>query len=150
MRLPRLDALKLPTFGFAKPAGRRVARQKKDTQKKPEYHAVTVVSGFPSCAAVRDLDGQRFLASEAPRLPLTNCDQAECDCAYQHLSDRREAPRRDDDIGLPGLGLRPPEERRHSNDRRHRSSETTVVDYFGCATGTHKLPQLNKTPKPVK
>ena len=34
------------------------------------YHAVSIESGPRACEAVRELAGQRFLSSSAPRLPL--------------------------------------------------------------------------------
>ena len=52
------------------------------------------------CEAVRAIAGQRFLSEEAPRLPLADCDRPQCDCRYQHFTDRRTDVRRDGDIGV--------------------------------------------------
>lgn len=53
------------------------------------YHAVSIEPGPKPCAAVRELEGRRFLADSAPMLPLRNCSQPACKCHYQHYDDRR-------------------------------------------------------------
>ena len=40
------------------------------------------------------LETQRFLASEAPLLPLDGCTVESCRCRYVHYDDRRERDRR--------------------------------------------------------
>jgi hypothetical protein len=47
----------------------------------------------------------RFLSSEAPRLPLTNCSMsAECRCSPPHHDDSRSLPRRTQDLWSPARG----------------------------------------------
>jgi hypothetical protein len=59
------------------------------------YHAVTVVSGAHACTAALQLQGVRVLSTDAPRLPLANCDSpGSCQCTYRHHDDRRAGPRR--------------------------------------------------------
>ena len=53
------------------------------------YHAVSIEPGSHACAAVRQVEGKRFLASSAPMLPLPNCGTPRCACKYQHYQDRR-------------------------------------------------------------
>ena len=66
------------------------------------YHAVSIrLRESSACDAVRALAGDRFLPSEAPLLPVDGCDAAICKCTYRHHDDRRDAPRRDSDVGLP-------------------------------------------------
>ena len=84
-----------------------------------KWHAVAIVCERYSCEAARGLISTRFLASEAPRLPLTGCTAAEwCACKYKHYSDRRGPPRRKEDIS--GLRRRDPRgsERRIGQCRR--------------------------------
>ena len=82
-----------------------------------EFHCVSIKFRATACAAVKALDGQRFLSQDAPMLPLPECDSASCRCTYQHYDDRRSGPRRDADVGLPGRS--PPDgERRHGRGRR--------------------------------
>lgn len=64
-----------------------------------KWHAVAIVCERYGCEAARALMATRFLASEAPRLPVTGCTAPEwCACKYKHYSDRRGAPRRKEDI----------------------------------------------------
>lgn len=57
--------------------------------KREPFHAVSIRYGLDSCEAAVHMAGQRFLASEAPPLPLPDCDKAQCTCRYVHHADRR-------------------------------------------------------------
>jgi hypothetical protein len=81
------------------------------------YHAVSIVPGENACAAAHRFTGQRFLAAQAPRLPLPTCDAAYCACRFKHHRDRRAGPRRRSDIGLLPAHYSG-EERRRSRGRR--------------------------------
>jgi hypothetical protein len=62
----------------------------------------------------------RFLAKEAPRLPLPGCDHpGSCKCTFRHYEDRRHGSRRSAEAGSGGAG-RPATERRASRGRRAR------------------------------
>jgi hypothetical protein len=81
------------------------------------YHAVSVRPGRYACGSVLQLQGVRFLSSDAPRLPLTGCNADKCNCRYQHHEDRREVDRRQNDVwgsGPSWMG----QERRRSRGRR--------------------------------
>lgn len=83
------------------------------------FRAVTVRGRMNCCNAARRLQGKRFLASQAPALPLGGCSQSgQCSCRYLHLTDRRGEIRRDTDFGLPSRNAGPDGERRISRDRR--------------------------------
>jgi hypothetical protein len=88
------------------------------------WHAVCVVPGRMACEAAQRLRGQRFLSRDAPRLPLPDCNhQAECQCKYQHLADRRGDPRRTEDTAV---GIAPKavgNERRRPGERRERRNK---------------------------
>jgi hypothetical protein len=59
------------------------------------WHAVGIVYVKPGCAACVSMKNVRFLAKEAPLLPLKNCNNpAGCKCVYKHYGDRRTGPRR--------------------------------------------------------
>lgn len=70
-----------------------IRRQKKrPTAKKRQsenYHGVTISIDDKACHAVKQLSGKRFLASEAPQLPLADCNTQHCFCQYMHHPDRR-------------------------------------------------------------
>jgi hypothetical protein len=53
------------------------------------YEAVSIHCYTDRCAAAEQVAGQRFLAREAPPLPLASCTSAKCHCVYMHHVDRR-------------------------------------------------------------
>jgi hypothetical protein len=56
-----------------------------------KFPAVTVACGVNHCAAVDAVEGQRMLATQAPRLPFPNCSMpAKCRCRFKKYVDRRE------------------------------------------------------------
>ncbi len=67
------------------------------------FHGVSIkASGDFPCTAAIDLRGRRFLADEAPPLPLNGCvDPQNCRCVYEHFDDRRTGLRRESDEGMP-------------------------------------------------
>lgn len=76
---------------------RRIAAQARTSGRPMEhrrvvnpYHAVSIEAGPRACPAVRALEGSRFLATAAPKLPLESCTASTaCRCRYVHHSDRR-------------------------------------------------------------
>ncbi|MEH6581694.1 MAG: hypothetical protein V7754_07140 [Halioglobus sp.] len=42
-----------------------------------------------ACEAVQQLEGQRFLVRDVPKLPLQDCTSATCQCSYTRYKDRR-------------------------------------------------------------
>ena len=78
------------------------------------YRAAALACDGNACQAARELRGEKFLANQAPHLPLQTCDKGQCDCHFAFYSDRRSpiserrslASAADDD------------ERRRSNGRR--------------------------------
>jgi hypothetical protein len=90
--------------------------QRLERRRDSPYHAVSVTAGRPSCEAAKQLGALRFLAGQAPSLPLAGCDVHPCECRYSHYADRRTGLDRRVEIGgKPPHGL---EERRHNHGRR--------------------------------
>jgi hypothetical protein len=94
------------------------------------YHAVSIkLSDYP-CTAARELAGQRFLSSEAPKLPLANCgNPAGCACRFVHHKDRRAGKDRRSPFGPAGFGAATgkfEQEQRKGADRRQSDED----DYF--------------------
>src|SRR5437868_4556464 len=84
---------------------------------KEPWHAVSIVAGVTACPAAAQAKGKRFLATDAPRIPLQDCAWAwRCKCVYRHHPDRRAAPRRIADRGM--MGRHKGSERRQSRGRR--------------------------------
>ena len=67
------------------------------------FHGVAIIPGRDiHCEAVEALANVRYLADEAPMLPVAGCDcRPDCRCRYQHFDDRRTEARRESDVGLP-------------------------------------------------
>ncbi|MGI9293781.1 MAG: hypothetical protein ACR2PS_07335 [Pseudomonadales bacterium] len=61
---------------------------------KKSFQSVTIKWSLDACDAVRKLDGQRFIGSEAPSFPLPECDAQQCTCRYKFHGDRRDGDRR--------------------------------------------------------
>jgi hypothetical protein len=55
------------------------------------YHSVSLRFSATACGAAKALEGRRFLASAAPRIPLPECDVKNCECRFAHYRDRRAA-----------------------------------------------------------
>lgn len=70
----------------------RKPKKQPDTEKpKHPYSAVRVKPHQHACNAAFDISHRVFLVSEAPILPLRDCDKAEsCRCGYTHYDDRRQ------------------------------------------------------------
>ena len=88
------------------------------------YHSVSIVPAKNGCASARKHVNQRFLAREAPRFPLPDCDVLVCQCRYYHFDDRREEDRRNSHALRRGLSSgKDNADYRSGNDRR-RSRQT--------------------------
>jgi hypothetical protein len=90
----------------------------KETSPHSLYQALSLLHGSPCCESALAIEGYRFLAPDAPLLPLTNCTMsANCRCRYVQHDERRGGTRR-----LTEFGLSPTvfsgEERRQRKGRR--------------------------------
>lgn len=88
-------------------------------ERPRQFGAVSIESDWRGCCeASRKLARQRFLAGEAPMLPLNACSQpGDCHCVYKHWSDRRAGERRAIYAGRT-IQFHEPSDRRGSDDRR--------------------------------
>lgn len=65
-----------------------------------KYQAISIFRGIHACESARSLSDHRFLAREAPVLPLPACTMPEgCECRYLKFRDRRAESRRLVDYG---------------------------------------------------
>ena len=87
------------------------ARQKKaamEAEASPkseiqgEFRAVAMQYSENACDAAKAMTGRRFLATEAPELPLKECDFDDCRCTFDHFSDRRSKSDRRAPFAHPG------------------------------------------------
>jgi hypothetical protein len=88
------------------------------------WSAVRIAPGGEACAKAGALHDKRFLARDAPALPLKGCTRsAACTCIYRHYVDRRAGARRDAAPDAPAAPVAPrpvrvPLERRAARGRR--------------------------------
>ena len=98
-----------------------VAPQRKpvNDQAVSPYHGVLIMPEKNCCSGAMNLGERRYLAREAPRLPLPNCDAANCHCRYSHFDDRRDGERRRSNAVQRGLrSSQSNTENRSKRDRR--------------------------------
>src|ERR1700678_3291515 len=87
------------------------------------WHAVSIVTTAASCRMARGLGTIRFLAKDAPRLPLSDCNAGgACPCAYKHHTDRRHHARRMEEL----MGLRRPHSGKEGRQQARRASKNNV------------------------
>ena len=81
-----------------KTKARRTAKRVKVAQRAGNLHhiyqAASINPGGCACAAVKALGDKRFLAYEAPQMPLPGCNSAKCQCRYVRHDDRRQREER--------------------------------------------------------
>jgi len=66
------------------------------------WRSVKIRPGLVSCARVKNMVNQIYLASEAPALPIGRCTEKECQCKYIRLDDRRNNENRRAILEHPG------------------------------------------------
>jgi len=83
------------------------------------YHAVSIKAGASCRQTALRYGLHRYLAQEAPSIPLPTCDTKNCRCRYLHHEDRRdEDDRRQRDNWDPNSRLAQGGDRRGSHGRR--------------------------------
>ena len=65
------------------------SRAQGPANRHSRYQAASINYGGCACSAVKAIGDKRFLAEQAPRVPLTECNAARCDCKYVRHEDRR-------------------------------------------------------------
>src|SRR5919108_3972207 len=64
------------------------------TARPKRFGAVEIRLRGAACDAAKKLEGERFLAGDAPELPLRGCSANQCGCSFVKLADRRTDDRR--------------------------------------------------------
>lgn len=93
---------------------------------RDRFHCVEIRAGLPACEAARQIDHVRFLAREAPLIPVADCDQPRCGCRYVHHSDRRFDERRNPYGQWSNLPTGLTRERRHRVERRQSNGHSVT------------------------
>ena len=112
--------------GLDKPEDRQDRRRSPAQKDRTRYHAVSVKPGTYACSAANEIAGQRFLAAEAPSLPLPGCNAEKCECHFAHHNDRRTGKDRRSPFTSGGLAAATGTfagERREGEDRRDETDD---------------------------
>jgi hypothetical protein len=106
----------------------RAAAQAKQNIKP--FAAKRFVADTHTCDAAKVFNGKRFLASEAPKLPLAECsDPALCRCKYRDISDRRDNDERRSIVGALSREMPIGDDRTNRRAGRERRKEDISFDY---------------------
>jgi hypothetical protein len=82
------------------------------------FQAIAIYRGVRACDPAKKFSEHRFLARDAPPLPLSGCTMGStCECRYLKYKDRRGNQRRLVDFGAPAR-MFSGEDRRKRNGRR--------------------------------
>lgn len=107
--------------GDSKPAPGARPDRRVSTSTGGKYHAVAIKFPSYACDAAKSIAGKRYLSTEAPPIPLPDCDGRECECTFIHFKDRRTGKDRRSPFTPAGFGSGTGKfdtERRAGNDRR--------------------------------
>ena len=130
----QLEKTRKPAAGTARRPAKKVAKAKSEQSMSAQpFHCVTLVG---NCPALEGYKGKRFLATDAPPLPVPECTSARCQCHYTHHADRR-----DPNTDRRALGRLAEEqytlvgnpERRGSRGRRKSDGNWATIDEWSNA-----------------
>jgi hypothetical protein len=110
--------------GLDKPEETKDRRLRSDPDS--DFHAVSVKPGSYACSAVTEIANKRFLAGEAPELPLPGCTAARCECHFVHHRDRRAGKDRRSPFGTGGLAAATGKHAQERRDGKERRDEDDV------------------------
>ncbi len=99
--------------------------KKRNKKLKGKYAAISVRFTPNACEAVKSLAGERFLAKDAPLMPLQQCPRRNiCNCFYEYHQDRRKSDERSD-FNLQ-FGILPNYEEGENKHRRWYDHEASI------------------------
>lgn len=117
---------------------RRQARGAISTaQPASRYRAASILANRCACDAVKIVEGKRYLAVQAPKLPLQDCSADRCTCRYVRHEDRRSS--QGDRRALYSLqtdlyGVDGQPDRRTRRGRRRADRESELGDAYGLGS----------------
>ena len=105
-----------------------------DAPAVSRYRAASILASRCACDAVKMVEGKRYLAAQAPKLPLLDCSAERCTCRYVRHEDRRgsQGDRRalySLQTDLYGVDGQP--DRRRRQGRRRADREGELGDAYG-------------------
>ena len=106
--------------GLDSPKDRQARRISSVSRGGGEFHAVSIKPGAYACSQANEMAGERFLATEAPEIPLPGCQSSNCECHFVHHHDRRAGKDRRSPFTSGGLAAatgKYAQERREGKER---------------------------------
>ncbi|MGI9331144.1 MAG: hypothetical protein ACR2QB_10565 [Gammaproteobacteria bacterium] len=105
--------------------GPLVITRNEPSKKAKRYYGVYVQIDNNPCEAVRAISEDRYLSTEAPRLPLANCNREKCRCMLQPTNDRRAGhDRRGDSFAAYGTFKLEQHTKKREIKRDRRNADT--------------------------
>jgi hypothetical protein len=111
--------------GLEKPTAKPDRRISRSPGRGTSFHAVSIKPGAYACTQANELAGERFLATEAPEVPLEGCTSTNCECHFVHHTDRRTGKERRSPFTSGGMaaGTGKYEQERRQGERRDDSDD---------------------------
>jgi hypothetical protein len=98
--------------------GKKPAATRNSTQEHRPFQAIAIYRGVRACDLAKKFSEHRFLARDAPPLPLAGCSMTStCECRYLKYKDRRGTQRRLVDFGAPARIFSGEDRRKHDGRR---------------------------------
>lgn len=116
--------------GMEKPQSRPDRRVSVGAKGSTTHHAVSIKPGAYACSQANEMAGERFLATQAPEIPLPGCTSSSCECHFVHHTDRRTGKDRRSPFssgGLPAATGTYAQERREGKERRDDSDDDYLI-----------------------
>ena len=102
-RAPRDEpAVEPPPAAPPRPEPATTTETEAPPPRKRSYFGASLQPGPNACDAAKALSGKRYLANEAPKLPLPDCNVATCKCQIVPHDDRRTGHDRRDSFSAYG------------------------------------------------
>jgi len=119
-----LIAAAAAAYWFRTRRGAAHAPRARETRPRTEFSSAEIRLSRDACESARALKGRRFLAKEAPALPLPHCSAPRCSCSFVKLPDRRTDDRRLEHEGLiASMFLTTNRRQKRGRRRAERASE---------------------------
>ena len=116
--------------GVDRPGHRRDRRIARPGRSETAYHAVSIRFEVNACNAAKALAGHRFLATEAPELPLPECEMTICKCRFVHHEDRRAGKDRRSPFTSGGIAAATGKYAQERREGKERRDETDPDEFY--------------------
>jgi hypothetical protein len=93
----------------------------KAIKREQDFRGISIQICPQACAAAKELRDKRVLTSQAPMLPLADCNVSDCTCKYVHHNDRRsQEDRRFTSVTMQNIFADKENREKSQSDRRRK------------------------------